>query len=62
MLKFLLVIGPVRPGGGTPHGGGVAAPLREYREASEAAQTGWSLTDNSFEMRFEGWLVSDDIP
>src|SRR6266404_9861272 len=27
-----------------PHGGGVAAPLRRCREASEAAQTGWSLT------------------
>ena len=26
-----------------PCKGGVAAPLRECREASEAAQTGWSL-------------------
>jgi hypothetical protein len=26
------------------HGGGVAAPVRKCREATEAAQTGWSLT------------------
>ena len=27
-----------------PHGGGVAAPVRKCREATEAAQTGWSNT------------------
>src|SRR6266478_8065301 len=36
----------VRAGYSPPHGGGVAAPLRRCREASEAAQTGWSLTSH----------------
>src|SRR5881409_2101774 len=33
-----------RTGYSPPPRGGVAAPLRRCREASEAAQTGWSLT------------------
>jgi len=29
----------------------VAAPIKKYREASEAAQTGWSLTTQVFGMQ-----------
>src|SRR5467141_3207533 len=36
MLKFLAVIGPARPGRGTPKLGGVAAPSKKCREATEA--------------------------
>src|SRR3989442_4299875 len=48
-----------RAGHSPPPRGGVAAPLRKCREASEAAQTGWSLTPKCFGMRFETRLVSD---
>jgi hypothetical protein len=37
----------------------VAAPVRKYREATEAAQTGWSLTRQVSECIPATWLVSD---
>ena len=36
--------------GQQPLQGGVAAPVRKCREATEAAQTGWSLTTQGFGM------------
>ena len=38
----------------------MAAPVRKCREATEAAQTGWSLTPQVFRMHSrKTWLVSD---
>jgi len=37
----------------------VAAPVRKYREATEAAQTGWSLTRQVSACIPATWLVSD---
>src|SRR6266403_3958365 len=48
-----------RTGCSPPGTGGVAAPVRKRREASEAAQTGWSLTRNVADCQCETLSVSD---
>src|SRR6266481_4693209 len=48
-----------RTGCSPPGTGGVAALVRKRREASEAAQTGWSLTRNVADCQCETLSVSD---